>query len=189
MYGLDNSLDIETRENPYGYDANDRVAILLDVRNFTSKLGTNIKTDFAKIRRDVLNGRKCVAAIAVDGIQYDERGKDIDRDFHMELKRAGFRVDLIEASNNKGKQEGVDIEIALLAQQLVLDRVCNIVELITGDGDFHVLVRRLQDRGAVVNVASFTKSLSYLLGDTADNVRLLDNFAAIKMEPKIQEVA
>ena len=189
MNALDDGLDFETRVNPYGYDANDRVAIFLDVRNITSKLGTNTKADFAKIRKDVLNGRKCVAAYAVDGVQYDERGKDVDRDFHRELRRAGFRVDLVKASNNKGKQEGVDMRLGLLALDLVKDKVCNVVELITGDGDFHVLVSMLQYRGAVVNVSSFHRSLSYLLGDTADNVRILDNFAAVKMEPRIREVA
>lgn len=189
MNRLDDSLEIETRACPYRNDESDKVALLLDVRNVTSKLGTNTKVDFAKILKDVIGNRKCVAAIAVDGIQFDEKGRDCDKDFHRELRRAGFRVDLVRPSNNKGKQDGVDIEISILAYQLVSDKVCDVVELITGDGDFHVLVDRLHDRGAIVNVTAFSRSLSYLLAEQADNVTLLDNMTAIKMQPGIKGVA
>jgi uncharacterized LabA/DUF88 family protein len=106
----------------------------------------------------------------------------------MELRRAGFRVKLIRASNNKGKQDGVDIAIALIAQQLFSDKVCNVVELITGDGDFYVLVDMLHERGAIVNVTAFSRCLSHLLAEQADNVTLLDNMTAIKMQPRIKGV-
>ncbi len=189
MNSIDDSPEIKTRVNPYRNDLNDRVAVLLDVRNITAMFGTNTKADFAKILRDTIGNRKCVAAIAVDGICIDERGRDCDMDFHKELKRSGFRVDLIEASNNYGKQDGVDLEIALIAQQLVFDRICDVVELISGDGDFHVLVNKLHYRGAIVNVTSFSRSLSYLLAEQADGVSLLDSMPAIRMQPRIREAA
>jgi len=71
MNMIDNSLEIETRVCPYRNDESDRVALILDVRNVTSKIGTNTKVDFAKILKDTIGNRKCVAAIAVDGVQYD----------------------------------------------------------------------------------------------------------------------
>ena len=49
MNVLDDSLDIEAKENPCGYDMNDIVASLLDVRKLTSKLGTSAKAGYSKI--------------------------------------------------------------------------------------------------------------------------------------------
>ena len=75
-------------------------------------------------------------SVAVDGVFYDGKGRDMSRFFHDELRRSGFRVDLVEATNGCGKQEGVGIEIALTAYDYA--GRCDVVELITGDGDFSV---------------------------------------------------
>ena len=182
--------ETENRHNPYRADASDRVLVVLDVRNITcfqSSNYTNTEIDYAKLLSDVIRGRKCVAAIAADGLKTDFRGRDENRIFHRELIAAGFRLDLVEPSNNKGKQEGVDVEIALTAQEYAMRNLVDVVELITGDGDFGVLVKRIQSYGVLVDVVSFFKNLSHSLSDRADSVSLLDDLAAIRMRPKIRE--
>ena len=148
---------------------------------------SNICMDYSKLLRDTVGCRRCAVAIAVDGVTYDERGRDVYRIFHSKLKKSGFRVELVLVSNNKGKQEGVDVKIALLAQKYALLNKCDIVELITGDGDFTVFVKDIQAEGVRVNVTSFSANLSYSLKDKADEVRILDNMPLVKMEQKTIE--
>ena len=183
---------INNRASPYRADENDRVMVILDVRNYTYRQSLdycNSMVDLRKLLSDRIGGRKCIKAVAVDGILLDDCGRDTSRLFHSELRSAGFSVELVPASNNKGKQEGVDVMIALIAQRYALLGKVDVVELITGDGDFGVLVKELQGLGVLVNITSFYRSLSYSLRDQADSVTILDDVPAIKMMPKAQEVA
>lgn len=187
MNTIDNSLNKTGEGSPYRENPGDRVVVILDVRNITCRQSmeySNTCMDYSKLLRDTVGNRQCTVAIAVDGVTYDEKGRDVYRIFHSELKKSGFRVELIAASNNKGKQEGVDVKIALLAQKYALLNRCDIVELITGDGDFTVLVQDLQAEGVRVNVTSFSANLSYSLKDRADEVRILDYIPLVKMEQK-----
>jgi len=184
---IDDSMEKMNADSPYRENPEDRVVVILDVRNITCRQSqdySNSCLDYSKLLRDTIGRKQCVVAIAVDGIVYDEKGRDTSRIFHLELKKAGFRVELVPASNNKGKQEGVDVKIALLAQKYALLNKCDIIELITGDGDFTVLVQELQNEGVRVNVTSFFRNLSYSLKDTADEVRILDSMPLIRMEQK-----
>ncbi len=192
MNTIDDIMEINSRVSPYRADENDRVLVILDVRNITCRQGldfSNTNIDYAKLLEDRIGGRKCIKAVAVDGIHTDDTGRDTSKLFHAELRRAGFALELVPASNNKGKQEGVDVKLALIAQRYALFQKCDVVELITGDGDFSVLVKELQGFGVLVNVVSFYRSLSYSLRDQADSVTILDDVPAIKMMPKNQEVA
>ena len=188
---IDDSLKIECRANPYRQDENDRVLVLLDVRNVCSRQGSdysNSRIDYAKQLRDVIGIRKCVAAIAVDGVQYDERGKDVSRIFHEEIRMSGYRLEFVPASNNKGKQEGADIKIALIALRYAMENKCDVVELITGDGDFTVLVQELHACNILVSVTAFYRSLSYSLKDSADQVTILDEMPIVKMSALTAEL-
>lgn len=192
MNSLDDSLDVRNRDNPCPNTANDSVLVILDVRNITHRQSTdytNTTVDYSKLLADVVGNGRCVKAVAVDGVQYNDKGKDFCKSFHDYLWNCGFTIDLIEASNNKGKQEGVDIEIALIAQRYALLGKCDVVELITGDGDFGVLVKALKFLGVRVNVTSFYRSLSYSLKEQADSVTILDDEPVIKMQPKNLGVA
>ena len=190
MNKLDEGLETRMNNSPYRCDPEDKVLILMDVRNVTCRQSmeyANTRIHYGKMLSDILNGRKLVAAIAVDGVQYDDKGRDVSRLFHEELRRANFRVDLVKASNNKGKQEGVDVMIAILAMRYVLHGWCDTVELITGDGDFTVLVKEIQSSGVTVCVRSLLGNLSYALGDQADCVSLIDDHPIVMMEAKKTE--
>ena len=192
MNKIDDSLDVRKRTNPCSNTANDSVLVILDVRNVTCRQSsdyTNTEIDYSKLLSDAVGDGRCVKAVAVDGVQYDDKGRDTCKTFHKYLWNCGFSLDLVQASNNKGKQEGVDIEIALVAQRYALLGKCDVVELITGDGDFGVLVKTLQSFGVRVNVTSFYRNLSYSLKEQADSVTILDDKTVIKMQPKDMGVA
>ncbi|WP_400223799.1 NYN domain-containing protein [Methanomethylophilus alvi] len=186
MNTIENSQEMQKTVNPYRNTENDRVLVVLDVRNITARQNQdycNARIDYGKLLTDTVDGRILIGAIAVDSLIEDSDGRDSARIFHRELKNSGFRLDLVPPSNNKGKQEGVDVKIALLAQKYVLRGQCDVVELITGDGDFTVLVQSIQSEGVRAYVTSFYKSLSYSLRNEADLVRILDNVPIIRMHP------
>ncbi len=186
MDTMENSLKI-IKENSPCKENSENVVVILDVRNITCRQCTdysNTRIDYSKLLADTIGNRQCIAAIAVDGVICDENGNDKSRIFHNELKKSGFRIELVPATNNKGKQEGVDVKIALLAQKYALLEKCNVIELITGDGDFTVLVKDLHAECVRVDIISFSANLSYSLKAEADSTRILDDMTLIKMEAK-----
>ena len=192
MNTLDNSLEIRIENTEERNNPSERVLIVIDVRNIVCRQSleyTNTKIDYTKLRKDILNGRHEVAAIAVDAMRTDARGRDSNKIFHDELKRAGFRVILVEASNNKGKQDGADVKIAVQATKYAVLQKCDTIELISGDGDFTVLAGDLQECCVNVSVRALFGNLSYALSNQADSVHLLDGHPLIRMEPKEAEVA
>ncbi len=165
------------------YGSGERTVVILDVRNVVCRQSqeySNTVIEYRKLLEDIVRGRDCVAAFAVDGVTYED-GKDVCRIFHEDLEKAGFKTVLVPASNNKGKQEGVDIKIALIAQRFALLGDCDTVELITGDGDFGTLVEELKGEGVTVGITSFKANLSYSLKGMADNVSMLDTMPIIRM--------
>ncbi len=191
MIELDEGLEIRMKNSEERCDPSERVVMVMDVRNIACRQNleyTNTKIDYAKLKKDILNGRRDIAAIAVDAAKIDSRGKDSNKIFHDELRRAGFRVILVEASNNRGKQDGADVMVAIQAVKYAIMEKCDTVELITGDGDFTVLVEELQGFCVNVGVRALFGNLSYALSDQADEVHLLDNHPLIRMSPKTAEV-
>ncbi len=173
---------METPFNPYGHRPENRVAVLMDVRNVTAvlrKRGIGPDFDFKKLLIDVIDGRRCVAAVAVDSNYHDD--EDAGTGFQCYLKKCGFRLDIVSATNSEGKQEGTDIRLALIAYRMALEDVCDTVVLITGDGDFTVLVKALQNEMKVVEVLSFEEALSNRLRKQADLVELIDSMPMIRL--------
>ena len=85
--------------NPYRNTENDRVLVVLDVRNITARQNQdycNARIDYGKLLTDTVDGRILIGAIAVDSLIEDSDGRDSARIFHRELKNSGFRLDLPE---------------------------------------------------------------------------------------------
>ncbi|GEM_PF-2663821 len=174
--------------SPYKSDPSDRVAVFLDVRNVTKRLYDDyrgIDFDFRKLLMDVIGDRKCVLALAVDGTFHED--DTWGTKMQCMLKESGFRLDLVPASNSAGKQEGTDVELALKAQKYALNHWCDHIVLITGDGDFSVLVKELQEEGMLVSVVSFNENLSGRLKRKADTVTLLEDMTLVRMKPVKEE--
>ena len=179
--------ELAIRESPYcPYKPKpaDRTLVLLDLRNISKKLFNDYPDedfDFRKLLMDAVGIRDCVAAIAVDGTFYED--EDRHTRLQKDIRSSGFRLDLVPATNGSGKQEGTDVEIALVAYDYAVEKRCDCVLLITGDGDFSPLVRRLHEKGVLVEVLSFKDCLSGCLERTADKVRLIDGMPLIRIRP------
>ena len=193
MSNLADAIEYRMKNNYCRQDPDDRVVVIIDIRNLTNRQNSeycNTEMDYGKLVDDLVGCRKCIAAIAVDSFVPNAKGRDSCQMFHNQLRGSGLRAELVPMSNNMGKQDGVDVKIALLAQCYAIRGQCDSVELVSGDGDFTVLVHELQNLGINVNVTSFAGHLSYSLMDAADQVNIMDDMPLIPMRPRIDaEVA
>ena len=124
-----------------------RVAILVDVQNvyYTTRQAFGRHFDYNAFWAQATAGREVVAAhaYAVD------RGDDKQRQFQNILRAIGFEVKLkpyIQRRDGSAKGDW-DVGIALDAIELA-ERVDRLV-LVSGDGDFALLVQRVGERFAV----------------------------------------
>lgn len=125
----------------------ERVAILVDVQNiyYTTRQAFGRHFDYNAFWANVTAERDVVAAIAYAV----DRGDEKQRQFQNILRAIGFEVKLkpfIQRRDGSAKGDW-DVGIALDAIELA-ERVDRLV-LASGDGDFDLLVRRIDERFAV----------------------------------------
>ena len=125
----------------------ERVALLVDVQNvyYTTRQAFGRHFDYHAFWARFAAGREVVVANAYAV----ERGDPRQRQFQDILRRIGFCVKLkpfIQRSDGSTKGDW-DVGIALDAMEAasLLDRVV----LVSGDGDFDLLVQRLRERHGV----------------------------------------
>lgn len=127
------------------------VSILVDVQNvyYTTRQGYSRNFDYNKFWAEVTNNRRVVhaAAYAID------RGDSKQRQFQNILRAIGFDLKLkpfIKRADGSAKGDW-DVGITLDAMEYAIDS--DIVVLVSGDGDFSILVDRIIAKtGAEVEV-------------------------------------
>ena len=175
---------------PYESRSYNKVLVVMDVPNIIARMNRDYPgrdLDYRKLLIDIVGSRDCVAAIAIDGSYSDDEERHTR--IQCAISDSGFRVEVVHATNNYGKQDGTDVKLALTAFKYVFARKCDRVVLITGDGDFSVLVDELHEQGAVVEVMSFDESLSNCLKRKADKVSIIDDMPLARMKPVEDEEA
>ncbi|WP_136064413.1 LabA-like NYN domain-containing protein [Modicisalibacter radicis] len=125
----------------------ERVAILVDVQNvyYTTRQVFGRHFDYNAFWAQAAAGREVVAAYAYAV----DRGDDKQRQFQNILRGIGFEVKLkpyIQRRDGSAKGDW-DVGITLDAVELA-ERVDRLV-LVSGDGDFALLVQRIRQRFAI----------------------------------------
>lgn len=169
--------------NPIGFNSDERVLVVLDLRNVSKFLADNTDrnlSDYNMLLDGVLMGRKCIEAIAFDSLVY-ENGEDSCRKFHDKIRSTGFRLELVDATNRAGKMGIVDVNIAIFVMEYIQHKDVDVVELISGDGDLVPLVNALHRHGIKVNASAFKGCLSPALKDCTNSVKCLDSVPMIRM--------
>lgn len=168
----------------------ERVYVAVDVQNvwYSSKeqFGASARMDFEKLKNLISNKplaripRKLqLVAYTVtsstrrrgDGtLRYVGKGKN--ERFLSTLKRIGYGVRNREMYAEKGIKKPFhtdwDIGIALDAMQY-LDEY-DTFSLVSGDGDYSILIEKLKEKGKFVEVVTFESTLSRLLHVSANRV-------------------
>lgn len=151
------------------------VSILVDVQNvyYTTKQGFSAKFDYGKFWQQVSQHRKVEHAVA-----YAIESKDeMQQRFQNRLKQIGFEVKLkpfIQRADGSAKGDW-DVGITLDAMEFA--EQSDTVVIVSGDGDFDMLVQRMQSKHqCAVEVYGVEKL-------TADSlIRSADKFIPITSE-------
>ncbi|MEJ2622782.1 MAG: NYN domain-containing protein [Candidatus Thiodiazotropha sp.] len=124
-----------------------KVTILVDAQNvyYTTKQAYDCGFDYNKFWQLVTSNREVVRAIAYSC----ERGDSKQQQFQNILRAIGFEVKLkpyIQRSDGSSKCDW-DVGITIDAMESAVDS--NILVLVSGDGDFDLLVRKLEDESGI----------------------------------------
>ena len=137
-----------------------KVVVLVDVQNvyYTTRQAFGRNFDYNKFWSVVTEGRQVVKAIAYA----IDRGDKKQREFQNILRAIGFEVRLkpfIQRSDGSAKG---DWDVGITIDAMEYAEGADIVALVSGDGDFDLLVDKLRDgKGKFVEVygvASLTAS-------------------------------
>lgn len=129
----------------------DRIALFVDVQNvyYTTRDAYNRRFDYNRFWQAVTQDQNVIAAYAYA----IDRGDDKQRQFQNILRAIGFEVKLkpyIQRQDGSAKGDwdvGITVDVMDLAPRV--DRVI----LVSGDGDFDVLVNKIRtDWGVTVDV-------------------------------------
>lgn len=159
-----------------------RVAILVDVQNvyYTTRQIFGRHFDYNAFWAQATSGREVVAAYAYAV----DRGDDKQRQFQNILRGIGFEVKLkpyIQRRDGSAKGDW-DVGITLDAVELA-ERVERLV-LVSGDGDFALLVQRIRQRFAIpVEVYGVAKLSAEALVRSASTFTAIDTPLLLATRP------
>jgi uncharacterized LabA/DUF88 family protein len=151
----------------------EKVAIFVDVQNvyYTTRQHFSRHFDYNRFWAEVTRNRKVVKATAFAIDRDDERQKQ----FQNILRATGFEVKLRPfIQRNDGSAKG-DWDVGITLDVLEYAPLADIVVLVSGDGDFDLLVQKVRDKHRVsvevYGVAELT---------AASLIRAADKFIPIK---------
>ncbi len=145
-----------------------RVAVFVDVQNMyhSAKNLYHDNVNFAEVLKTATAGRQLIRAIA-----YTTRSENqTENSFFEALDKQGFEVKMkdlqifVDGSKKGDWDVGITVDTIKLA-----DKIDSII-LVTGDGDYHPLVKYLQEnKGCQVELVSFKETTSSKLIEIADD--------------------
>ena len=157
----------------------EKVAILVDAQNvyYTTKQAYSRSFDYNKFWKEVTSNRELVKAIAYS----TDRGDQKQREFQNILRAIGFDVKLkpyIQRSDGSSKGDW-DVGITLDAIELACES--DVIVLVSGDGDFELLVNKLRTHyKTVVEVYGVPQLTANLLIRAASKFVPIDNDLLLK---------
>ncbi|MFX1470407.1 MAG: NYN domain-containing protein [Promethearchaeota archaeon] len=158
----------------------ERISIFIDNSNiFKGFQKYNFKADYGKMKNLLTRGRKLHAIFLYEGVVYPMSQEK--KNWYKELaNRSGY---IIKASFDKIATSGaiekkVDINIAIDIVSLAYENAFDTAILVSGDGDFVPVVKKLKKLGKSVEIWAFKYSLANILKEEIEkkNIFFLDDF-------------
>ena len=149
-----------------------RVGIFIDTQNLyhSAKNIYKSKVNFDQVVKESLAGRSLTRAVAY--VVTTESGEE--RGFFDALEKVGIETKTKNLQIFAGGAKKGDWDVGLAVDAIKLAPKLDAIILVTGDGDFVPLVEYLKNQGCQVEVASFGKSTSARLIESADDFIDLD---------------
>jgi len=153
----------------------ERVAILVDQANLAAVASQCFKrkVNFSALYERLRKGRKVAKAVA---FVVDNGGTAFDA-FCDTLRRSGWELRIKKPKRFSDGRSKADWDMGMAMEAIDLTEKVDTVVLVSGDGDFAPLVRRLQRSAIRVEVAAFPEGLANELSAVADDVDRLDHSA------------
>ncbi len=144
-----------------------RVGVFVDVQNmyYSAKNLYNSKVDFKKVLDAAVMNRDLIRASAYV-IKADTPDEE---NFFEALRKIGYEVKIKELKEFYGGQKKGDWDLGMTVDMVQQAKKLDTVILVTGDGDFAVLVDHLRAMGTRVEVMSFGSSSAKEIREAADN--------------------
>lgn len=152
---------------PNNIHKNQRVVVEVDVQNmyYSAKNLYNSKVDFSKLLKQAVYNRKLMRALAYV-IKADTPDES---NFFDALRNIGFEVKTKDLKEYYGGQKKGDWDMGMAIDGIKLAQKMDVFVLVTGDGDFEVVVEHLKSMGCRVEVMSFGRSSAKEIREAADN--------------------
>jgi len=152
----------------------ERITIFIDNSNiFKGFQKYNIQVDYEKLKTIITRGRKLDAIYLYEGVVYP-MSPEKKRWYEQLSARSGY---IIEASFDKIVRSGaiekkVDIKIAIDVVSLAFKDTYDTAVLVTGDGDFLPVVKRVKELDKNVEIWAFKYSLANALKEQLEEDRI-----------------
>ena len=149
-----------------------RIAIFIDVQNmfYSAKSIFKKKLNFDLLVHTIARGRRLVRAVA-----YIVQSPEVDQTKFIEfLDSIGVEVKIKALKVRPDGTSKGDWDIGIAIDTINLASKVDVIALVSGDGDFTVLVQKLQALGVKVEVYAFPSSTAEELRKIADYYYPLD---------------
>ena len=163
----------------------ERVGVFIDVQNmYYAARQLKGKLDFDALLAAAVLDRRLIQATA-----YVVETKEIDQSGFiamLEQRAIEVRRKALQVRADGSMKGDWDMEIAL--DILEMAAKLDVVALVSGDGDFTALVKRVKGLGPKVEVLAFPRATAKSLIEAADRYTPLDRRFMIRVEPGVPEV-
>ncbi|MEZ8105935.1 MULTISPECIES: NYN domain-containing protein [Vibrio] len=152
----------------------EKVAILVDVQNvyYTTKEKYRSNFDYNQFWYVATTGREVIKANAYAIASQDPR----QRQFHHILRGVGFEVKLKPFIQRRDGSAKGDWDVGIALDAIELAEEADVIVLVSGDGDFEVLVERIKQRfNKPVEVYGVPGLTAQNLIDSASRFHPIDN--------------
>ena len=152
-----------------------RVGVFVDVQNlyYSARNIYKARVNFEKIMELSVEGRQLIRSIAY--VISSENSEQTP--FFDVLHNLGYELRQKELQSFWGGNRKGDWDVGLTIDAIKMSEKLDVVDLVTGDGDFVPLVEFLQFKGVMVEIMAFGKATSSKLIEQADSFTDLDHYA------------
>jgi uncharacterized protein (TIGR00288 family) len=143
---------------------NQRSAILVDNSNlYRTSLELGVKVDYFKLLKR-FNHRQIVRAL----IFQPELDSVRESGFMRTIRSYGFEFKTKPVKTYENGKTKCDMDVDLTVAAVSLVEKCDVITIISGDGDFLPLIYHLKSRGVKVEIVGFVHNTSHELKTAAD---------------------
>ncbi len=150
---------------------NQRIGVFIDVQNMyhSAKALYNSRVNFSEIIKTAIAGRKLIRAIA-----YAIRAQIPEEEsFFDALRKVGIEVQLKELQTFIGGMKKGDWDVGIAVDIMKMAPKLDAIVLVSGDGDFQLLMHHIKAAGCRAEVISFGRSTSAkLIEESNDHIDL-----------------